>query len=115
MLNNFTTNSFFNDRKEKVFHYKIETVNDEGKIVETTTLVGEIPMKVIRPLTDKVVNGKTIENRVILHTHKRLNFYREENASDIILWKGRFYKIMKEWDRREYGFRYELEYMFKDE
>ncbi len=31
--------------------------------------------------------------------------------SDVILWKDNFYRITAEWDRREYGFRYDLEYL----
>lgn len=115
MLNAFTNISFFNDPQEKAVLYKVSVVTDEGTRTKTYTKDKEIKKKVIMPVDTETVEGKTLVKTAVLHTYTDLEFYDTKNASDAVMWKGNLYLIVAEYDRREYGFGYRLEYMNKNE
>lgn len=115
MLDKFTSNSFFNYPAEKVYHYKVETTLVYGKITQTRTLVSEIKAKVIRPMGSKELIERGLKKGAVLNTFTELNFYETQNASDIIVWQGKFYRIRDKLIRRDYEYRYALEYLNEDE
>lgn len=115
MLGAFTNNSFFNSHAEKVYHYKVESVLLYGKITTTRTLVNEIKAKVIRPMGSKELAERGLKKGAVLNTFTPLNFYETQNTSDIILWQKKYYRVKDKLIRRDYEYRYVLEYLYEDE
>lgn len=118
MIDKFTNSQFFNPADDKAYIIKVSVVNNMGKLEKTYVRDGEIVSKVIRPLTAYQRQQFTIEADAMLNVPERLQFYTTDNATDIVEWQNRYYKIVDEYNRENsvgYGYRYLLKYLNKDE
>ena len=110
MLEYFTDLEFFSNPLEEVSLYNRSVINNKGMLETTKVFNKLLQARVIMPISNQTLNNRIIEKGAVLHTKEDINFFDTSNTSDLILWKGSFYRIAEKIQRNEYEYKYILEF-----
>lgn len=111
MIDRFLEENFFNNRNDKVFIIKTDTVEDDsGNLKDIEFGKTEIKKKVIQPITNLKIEGKSLVKQARIYLNKEIEI------NDIVIWKKSRYKATEDLDRsvtnaNNYGYKYILDYL----